>query len=309
MKKILSIIVVALALAGCSNNEVPPEVIVLPSPEAQNALSKFTLKINDQTLKRDSLTSVSAYRTDDKFTVYFGEGSNSSITFDLQGRLGRFMHARIVIPSSILARYYSRFHNSEQYFTFDLMSVDTINRRVKGSFSGYLNRDPLNFTGDSKFTTGIFDMRYADVPPSIKALKHTAKINGNDWHMINSYFSKGEANDNNNILVHDFMDNEYQVMIGYNLNNFATGTFAFTSASYFNMVRVAKYDMATQSFVNYNTSGTLAITQKEQIGGILYILSGTYTATAVNPDNAADVIQVTNGKFKFVTPNPSNAPY
>jgi len=93
-------------------------------------------------------------------------------------------------------------------------------------------------------------------------------------------------------------------MINYNQNSSTIGTFNFTPSTATNMIQLAKFDTTTKQFVNYNCSGTLHILQKEYPfygqGNNTFILKGTYTVTASNPNNSNEVIQVTDGDFKLL---------
>lgn len=300
MKKYLLILLAVFVLTGCSDDD---DNTAAPNPAPQENVavtSSYKIMINGEEFKLDTSRTFKALRNENMFSIGFM--SNTQLTFDHKGRLGRLAVTRLGSPTK---KFYSHFDNSAQHFAFDMVALDTIRRRVSGSFSGYLNIDPINFSNEGKFVSGTFDVAYVDVPAPIKGLRHKARINGDRWQMTNSYFTKGEANDNNNILIHNLMDNEYKIMFGYNAANYAVGTYSFTPASHYNMVRLAKYNNNTLSYVYYNTSGTLTVTQKESLGGTLQIVSGVYTATAVNPENSSDVIQITNGDFKFITPNTS----
>lgn len=306
MKKYLLLLMAVLALTSCSDDDKQAGPTTTPPVQNDVTTSSYRIMINEQEYKVDTSRTFKGIRQENMFSIEF---VGCELTFDHKGRLGRMLYST---SGSYPKKFYSHFDNSAQHFSLNLIAVDSVNRRVSGSFSGYVNRDPLNFTGESKFIAGTFDVAYIDAAAPIKDLRHKAKLNGASWQMTNSYYSKGEANNNNNVLIHNMMDNEYKIMFGYNVLNYTVGTYNFTPASLHNTVRLAKYNNNTLSYVNYNTSGTVTITRKEPVGpvgGIIQLVSGVYTATAVNPENSADVIQITDGNFKFVTPNTYVEPY
>ncbi|MDP2161838.1 MAG: hypothetical protein Q8K02_15250 [Flavobacterium sp.] len=224
------------------------------------------------------------------------------IKFDASGRFGYFnIKLPTSGPSSIDRNFYSFKFFSSNFFNFNLETVDEVNKRVKGTFDGYLFADSADLTSESKYVRGSFDLKYVELVPSVFNLKNQAKINGTEWVKIrdeSTIIPIGSLS--KNYTHHDYDDNEYRISINYNLPNgvsFLNETiYNFTNTDISNNVKLAKYDIISNTLVNYKTSGQLTITKYEN--SIMY---GTYFFTAVNPNNPSDIIQVTDGDFKLIT--------
>ena len=224
------------------------------------------------------------------------------IKFDTSGRFGYFnIKLPTGGPSSIDRDFYSFKFFSSNFFNFNLETVDEINKRVKGTFDGYLFADSADLTSESKYVRGSFDLKFVELVPSVFNLKNQAKINGTEWVKIRSESTIiPVGSSSKNYTHHDYDDSEYRISINYNLPNgvsFLNETiYNFTNTAISNNVKLAKYDIISNTLVHYQTSGQLIITKYEN--SIMY---GTYFFTAVNPNNPSDIIQVTDGNFKLIS--------
>jgi len=296
MRQIISFFIgfFLLVLTACSSDDA--EVMQDPVVPQAQTISFF---INEDA-HNPSQDGPYGSKTEDMILI---SAENLKIAFNKWGALS-FVQVAVTehFPNGARVKnFYSSTNYSAYNFTFHMDALDEVNKRVKGSFAGFAYFDPVTLTLESKFISGSFDVNYIDVVAPIKYVRHDAKINNVDWHQTNRYFTNGAANDNNNVVMHDVSDNEFQIMVHYNLQTTQVGTYDFVDSDVSNKIQVAKYDSQTKTYTNYATSGKLKITQKEFVQGNTYIISATYTATGVNPNNSSDVIAVTDGTIKYVT--------
>ncbi len=221
------------------------------------------------------------------------EGNSIQFQFDKFGNLGSVS----ATPSDFnLPDYDSHKNFSGNYFTFNLIDLNESNKTVKVSFSGKLYEDNENLNSDFKQVSGEFWVKYIEVTPQVAGLEVSAKINGNDWYSTNSFTTNGTG-DGDTFILHELSDDEYKIMLGFDDSNMTPGVRNFTPSTQTIYATVAKYNLQTKVYETYNATGTIEITDVET-SGFISIASGTYSFTAVNPDNSSQTITVTNGKFK-----------
>lgn len=291
--KIISIITIFLLAASCSSDSTTN-----PNPEpVVPAQSLFTWSINGV---QKSSGSVPAYKTEDNFSVSIG--GIGALTFDKTGRFGSFDIDLRTGTSTITSKFYSHRDYSSHYFTFNLIALDEVNKRVKGNFSGYIFSNPFNVNLETKFVDGNFDVEYIDLVPSVTGFKNQAKIDGVQWSRTFTYLTRGAGSENQKITQHDVSNDEYKIMIDYHFKAINLGIYNFLDTDPTNKVQLAKFDPVTATYTNYISSGTLIVTKLSRNCSSCYeyeLISGTYSFTAVNPNNSSDVIQVTDGTFKL----------
>ncbi len=244
-----------------------------------------------------TISDITASKSEETIAIV-AEASNGQrieILFDKYGTLGTV--SSYSVTDFDFPERDSFIHYSSHYMTFNLVSIDQANNRVKGNFSGQLFADNEDSTSESVEVSGNFDVSYQVVTPMISGLRDYAKIGGQDWYATSGY-TTGGAGGNAVYIEHELSDNEYKIMITYDEAATAVGTYNFTSSATVNNVQLAKYDTATNTYTVYNTTGTLTIS--EITPGMFGILAGTYSFTASNPANPSDVIQVTDGTFKMI---------
>jgi len=66
-----------------------------------------------------------------------------------------------------------------------------------------------------------------------------------------------------------------------------------------NYITFSKFNTTTLTYDNYSVNGTLNNEYKEFHGMKLYSYFGSFNFTATNVNNPADVVQVTDGKFRY----------
>lgn len=221
------------------------------------------------------------------------QGNSIQFQFDKFGNLGSVSAA----PSDFeMPDYNSHINYSGHYFTFNLLEINESNKTVKASFSGKLYEDEEDLSSDFKEVSGSFWVKYTEVTPQVAGLEVSAKINGNDWYSTNSFTTNGTGN-SDTFIHHELSDDEYKIMLGFDDTNMGPGVHPFTQSTETIFATVAKYNLETKMYETYKATGTLEITNNETFG-IFTIVSGTYSFTAVNPDDVLETITVTDGKFK-----------
>ncbi len=235
-----------------------------------------------------NLTGVMAQRGDNTFVISADtpDGSSIQLEFNKFGNLAEFSYWEEFDVYKNFQYYKSN------YFTFNLISVDESARRVKVSFSGNLYLDENDLTSATKQISGSFDLPYTVTTPVLSGLGLQCKIAGNDWYQT-QFWDNGFGNVDRKYIS----DDDKMIIMQFIDEDIALGTYTFTTSSN-NKIQLAKYDTTTNTFTQYNTSGTVTVTSNSfPIFGIR-IIEGTYSFTATNPSNASEQIQVTNGAFK-----------
>ena len=185
---------------------------------------------------------------------------------------------------------------SSNYFNFSLISLNEATKTVTVTFSGKLYEDENDINSPFSEVSGGFTVRYTETAPSVSGIGTFAKIAGNDWHAVKGYTTSTGGSFSDITLV-ESSDDEYSIGISLNILSTATGTYNFTPTSANNKVVLSKFDTVTMLNIQYLCTGTFVLTDKTSIGGDMYLISGTFTLTAVNPMNSAQTIQVLNGTF------------
>lgn len=288
----LLFIFLILTVGSCSSDDPEDIIIVGPAVEPPTAApSVLNMKINGE----DYAVNIAARTLKSEETVHILLYNNGGeISFDTSGRFG---FCKLVILDgfpSFEKTFYSKPDYSSNYFTFHLDSYDEVNKRVKGYFSGYVYRTSQSLV-ESKFVNGTFDLSYDVLIPPVSNLGNSAKINGADWAQTNSYSTRGTGAAYGDITRHTVSDDQYKIMIHYQEAASPVGTYNFTNTDATNKVQLAKFDPISGTYTDYICTGTLVFNRREQ-----RIFGGTYQFTAVNPTNPSDIIQVTNGTFKFI---------
>ncbi len=295
--KYVFLLSILLSFAACSSDSSDPIEEEIPLGPTLMQLS-----INGDEIRNNAHPQAPFFRSEDTF-IYNTDTDDLglSFSFDKSGRLGFVSYKMTVGPGS-LTRKFSNFRNyASHYFTFNIIAVDEEHRRVKGSFSGYLYANPENLNSESKFISCNFELDYKDIIPDVFGTKNEAKIDGIQWSRINRFYSRSLEN-SNYVIENTLDDGPYKITINYNpqTNGINTGVYNFTAADVTNKVVLFRFNRDTSSFIQYNCSGTLRVTRRERIDMNTFILSGTYDFTAVNVNDAAEVIDVTEGIYKII---------
>ena len=272
----LSVILNSCSSSSDDNSDVSPNT--------------FNYKVNGVVIP---ITNIIARKSENALVVS-GVGANGEgvdVEFNKFGNLRNVEFFTMSDPTRSVFYDYS-----SNYFNFQLVSIDEVNKRVVVQFSGRLYEDDGDLTSNFVQVEGNFDVNYQDIAPNVPGLMIFAKIGGADWYSTKSYTTNGNGFDDF-ILRHN-NDDQNQIGIGFDSTNNGIGTYNFTPSTVTNFVHLSKYDTTTNLYLEYNCTGTLKVTGKTPVlfGG--YIIEGTYSFTAANPSNPAQQIQVTQGTFK-----------
>lgn len=295
-----ALVLVVIFLSGCSsdngngnnngddNNDVPVVVI-----------RKFSLFLNGVQSNLNESRFSTAYRKEHSILIG-GEYINDisfklQISFDENGHFGKMIYKEQNISSDTPKYFYSNRNYSSQHFTFIMQQYDDVNRRVKGSYSGYLFIDPENLSSESKFVSGDFDLPFADIVPPVSGLINEATINSQYWRSTNRFQTNGDnTGQYEELNLHCLRDDEYKMTFTFHKTNTLIGSYSFTPTTLINKIKLSKYDLTTSTYINYNCTGTVQVLLRPPL-----CFDGIYSFTAVNPTNPSDVIQVQNGKFRI----------
>lgn len=219
-------------------------------------------------------------------------GNNIQLQFNAFGNLSGVssFSSEFEYPTSYSYEYFK-----SEYFDFQLVNVDEVNKKVEVTFEGVLYEDERDLDSEQHAVKGSFIVTYADVEPVIAGLGTYAKINGEHWYSTDSESTGGFVSGTDITLV-NFNDGEYALYLTFNHDMTEEGIYEFSEDDFTNTIFIGKYekDLEGDSFVGYNTSGTLTITEKT--AGFIPTITGTFSFTATHPENG-DVIEVTNGSF------------
>lgn len=214
-------------------------------------------------------------------------GGNVSVSFDKYGSLNR---VRLIQPNGSDFSTKNNFYDfSSNYFKFELIAIDEINKTVKVDFSGKLYENEFDLNSKYSIVSGSFYLVVDNLfYTSEKGVD--AKFNGKDWHSV-------KANLNSTLLGGDVIlkvasDDEYEIAIYFNSLDTKTGQYAFNSTSTNNKVVLSKYDLLTNKYIKYICDGTMNIDSNYQS-----VIQGTFNLTATDPIGNTH-IQVTNATFR-----------
>ncbi len=270
-----------ILLWGCSSDNNSED-------DSEDLTAEFEYSINGTPM---GVTVESAFKNSP--TIHIGNGNiNTSflIDFDESGHFGKITCTYTDFSGTKRFTSYRNF--SSNYFNFQLISYDAVNKRVKGTFQGNVYYDPADLNSEAKFINGSFDLPYVEYVPAVTNIINKATINGVNWRSTNMY--QVRQGDYHTITLHSLSDDVYKVMFTFNDQNMPPGVYNFTSSSTLNNVQIAKFNVTTASYTLYNCTGTLTITNKWA-----NCLKGTYSFTGVNPSDPNDIITVENGDFKL----------
>ena len=285
MKKIFSLLFACffLTIVSCTSD-------IISDPKKETTyIPSFNYTIDGET-NTNAVTEV--LYDGNLFNLNFPDGR---LSFDTNGHLGYFELDLVTVAPNLKSKYSSYKNYSSHFFTFKLIAIDDVKRTIKGSFSGYIYADPLDLKSDKKFVSGDFDIPFYGVNVGNQDSYHYNLIKNQNWNRTNYYTTKEEGN--NNYIQHDLSDDEYKIMIYYNIKDISVGEFYYADQDVSNKIKIAKFDTITNTYINYNCVGTLKILAKEG-----NVIQGHYSLIARNPIDSSFEFQLTEGLFQLVHP-------
>lgn len=214
-------------------------------------------------------------------------GGNVSVSFDKYGNLNR---VRLIQPNGSDFSTKNNFYDfSSNYFKFELIAIDEINKTIKVNFSGKLYENEFDLNSNYSIVSGSFYI-VVDNLIYISDKGVDANFNGKDWHSV-------KTNQNftllgGDVILKEASDDEYEIDIYFNSLDTQTGRYAFNSTSTNNKVVLSKYDLLTNKYIKYICDGTMNIDSNYQS-----VIQGTFNLTATDPISNTH-IQLTNATFR-----------
>jgi hypothetical protein len=184
-------------------------------------------------------------------------------------------------------------HFPSNYFQVSSFNLDEVNKKIQMKFTGKLYVDKESLTSESRdieieFNTVYTDNGSVNDPLIFNNIEQYCRANFNSipWFARFEYTASSFTNEDAFKIETHFANTQ------------ATGSYNFTSSSTDNYVKLSKFNPLTLTYDYYNATGQVAYTYREFHGANRYSFIGTFSFTAVNPNNLSDIIQVTNGEFR-----------
>lgn len=220
------------------------------------------------------------------------EGNNIQLQFNAFGNLSGVssFSSKFEYPTSYSYEYFK-----SEYFDFQLVNVDKENKKVEVTFEGVLYEDARDLDSEQHEVKGSFIVTYGDVEPNYPGLGISAKIDGNTWYETDGETYGGFVS-GTDITLANFNDGVYMLYLTFNHDTTEEGVYEFSENDEVNVISIGKYhiDSEGDGFIEYKTSGTLTITEKNS--SFIPLIRGTFSFTATHPENGS-VIEVTDGAF------------
>jgi hypothetical protein len=302
MKRYIYFLFIALTFvfSGCSSDN--DSVIENPTPQESDYF-RMNVSGADIQFGLDGTSNAGLNRAEDVFEIQARYGIGISET-DFTFRFDKSGHAIDVTLKSNDTEYaisvdYGNYTNFRQnYFDVQIVSLDEVQKRLKASFSGRVYMNRLDFNSEFMEISGTFELPYGDFLPSpgitysSLPLKCYAKINGSDWNATHQSTPESNAP-----AIFTSFD-PYRIDVFIKVNNSATAEYNITPESQDNYIRFYKFNTVTLLYDEYDVTGTMDYHLKEFYGGgNRYRYFGSFNFTAINPQNPADIIQITDGDF------------
>lgn len=248
--------------------------------------------------------------------AYTSTGQDFNLFFDEYGNFIDSRTNQLANPSRN-----SYYYNSSNYFNVDLVDVDTINKKVFATFSGKLFTDRYDLSSNSVDVSGSFRLEYEerehyDGDTRFHNLGCSTKLNNTNWYSYPTFYHGTVSYDNYffnhgstpaSRIVHFYSDAEYRVSLFIDdIDQLGLGNYIILNNASPNNIRISKFNATTLAYDYYTTTeGSFTILEKNNIFygppqiGYSYTIKGGFNFKAVNPNNPSDIINVTDGAFKF----------
>lgn len=193
-------------------------------------------------------------------------------------------------------RYMSYKYYAAHYFSFNLVSFDESTRRAKVNYTGKVYLDDESLNSEFKTLNGSFDVVCVPRTPLVAGLSFSCKINGNQWNQTTGWYQESGSDATNRWIS----DDEFMIIGSVNRAT-AVGTYSFVPGNT-NRFQLAKFDTTDLYYKEFNCTGSYTVTSNQLYNEFLgqRIVTGTFSFTAVNPEDTSEQIVVSNGTFKKI---------
>jgi Family of unknown function (DUF6252) len=292
LKNALFVLFVAMA-ASCSSDDSDP-VNNNPPITGEDSF-EYTIDGVEQ-----DITEITALRSGNNIEVMGTSATGRVVTlnFNKWGNMGDVytLSNDFSIPWRTSYHYFK-----SNYFDFELVSIDEVNKKVKVNFSGKVYDEEYEIDSDFSVIEGSFQVTYTEVTPQVPGLEVSATVAGQEWHDSDADQSGGFFS-GEDVTLNMSNDSKYTIGIVTNHQNSVVGTHTFGPAESSNKMKLFVYNTQTNEEDEYiTTSGTMNITAKT-VGFQYTIIEGTFSFEAKNPDTN-QTVTVNNGTFKTVYDN------
>lgn len=275
-------------LVSCSRND---------DHELEAEPNSAEIFINGELVSNNYFDNKIFYKVEDEFYVIDDLQINKIISFNKNKQFGSFRWNYYNTQTGTYKMFYSYNPYSSNFFNLDVEEIDEINKKIKINFHGEMYGDPNSLQSEGKYVSGRIVTNYIEVIPSVFGLKNTSVINGQNWIRSNSVQeNNGVSGYLDRCIQNEYNDREYRIRIYYEMGTTNIGTYNFTPTDQINKVDISKYDLQTNSYINFNCTGQLKILNTFQTQ-----IKGEYSFTAVNPNDSSDIVTVNNGEFKIIS--------
>lgn len=166
---------------------------------------------------------------------------------------------------------------------------DVANQKVSAKFSGMLYSDADNLQSEAMFVElDIKEQPYEVHTSPVLTDEVTANVNGVTWDgvtMINGAYISDDA---------------YKLALS--VPDITYGNYSFSPTTTGNRMVLYKFNTETLIYDAFETTGTLTLQQRYMPYPTSYMHVGTFSLTAVNPADPSEVVQVTDGNFRWTLP-------
>lgn len=238
-----------------------------------------------------------------KLTVFHGE---SHETFELDFLFtidGNLISAKNETNSNQngYAVYYNYRNFPSNYFDIQILSINEVSKQIKLKLNGNLylgayynlNTESIHIEADinAEFqiieTANVNYLIYSHFSENSPLRDYfcSAKFNGVPWFARHQFLPGSLTN-----------ESPYKIDLNFDFNALPND-YPFNSASLNNCIKFSKFNTNTLSYDFYNVDGVLSYSYREFHGAGGYSYDGTFNIIATNPNDPADVINVSDGFF------------
>jgi len=282
MKKVVLVLLVFTALS-CSSSDSGNVIPTLPDALS---IDGVTVGIQNKGLTYcyDNYFEFVVSSTNPQRTV--------TITFD---KYGNFISANIYKFDQYSENYP---YFSSHYFDFEMTPINLSEGKCVIDFSGTVYENKYDINSAPITISGHFTLQSPLPAPGGEFLYHKtlyANVDGKDWFSPNKIT---RSNDSGYYNCYYVCDDEYRLVFNVNGAITPTGLINFTASTIHDCIKVEKFNIATLSYEPWDTQGSFIFTERYEPFQGGYYVDGSFSLTARNPLNPAEVVHFNDGVFK-----------